>query len=62
MPMLGGLPQLVIRAARTPKMSPARIIRVFGVKNRGIKTSMRVIRYNLPVVKDIIGRERLSPI
>jgi hypothetical protein len=32
--MLGGLPQLVARAARTPKRRPARIIHVLGEKNR----------------------------
>jgi len=31
--MLGGLPQFVIRAAKTPKISPARIIHTLGVQN-----------------------------
>ena len=34
MPMFGGLPQLVIRAAITPKVSPARMLHVLGDQNR----------------------------
>jgi hypothetical protein len=51
-PIFDGFPQLVIRAARTPKVSPARIIRVLGLKNRRMKTSIHTAKSYVPAILD----------
>ena len=60
MPMLGGLPQFVIRAAKTPKISPARIIRVLGIKNRRIKTPIQILDFYVPIIGYVMAGETRS--